>query len=222
MVLKLCAQIVIFVAVGVVIALRVQSNGWGSLIWYFQLVAFFIIRIPYLEQYQTNVITDKWNSNRDKVVNYTVFFVSTLLPVLYLVFGPFSIANYIQPLWAVSLGTSFGIPGIWLVWRSHSDLGQNWSYNVELRDEHSLITNGVYSTVRHPMYTAFFCMSVSQTLLIPNWIIGPLGLIGFLVFYSVRVEAEESLLHQHFGETYAAYCERTDRLIPFKALYSSM
>jgi protein-S-isoprenylcysteine O-methyltransferase Ste14 len=40
---------------------------------------------------------------------------------------------------------------IWLFWRSHADLGRNWSPSLQLREGHELVTEGVYRYVRHPM-----------------------------------------------------------------------
>jgi protein-S-isoprenylcysteine O-methyltransferase Ste14 len=47
---------------------------------------------------------------------------------------------------------------------------------LEVREQHALVTTGVYSRVRHPMYSAW---ALAQALLLPNWIAGPAGLIGF-------------------------------------------
>lgn len=39
---------------------------------------------------------------------------------------------------------------VWLLWRSHADLGRNWSPMLEIRQEQSLATQGVYRLIRHP------------------------------------------------------------------------
>jgi protein-S-isoprenylcysteine O-methyltransferase Ste14 len=44
--------------------------------------------------------------------------------------------------------------GLWLFYRSHADLGTNWSITLEIREQHRLITQGVYRRIRHPMYSA--------------------------------------------------------------------
>ncbi len=48
------------------------------------------------------------------------------------------------------------VAALWLFWRSHADLGRNWSQAFELRKGHELITHGVYRVVRHPMYAAIW------------------------------------------------------------------
>lgn len=50
--------------------------------------------------------------------------------------------------------------GLWLFYRSHADLSTNWSVTLELRENHQLITHGVYRSIRHPMYSAFLLYGV--------------------------------------------------------------
>jgi protein-S-isoprenylcysteine O-methyltransferase Ste14 len=50
---------------------------------------------------------------------------------------------------AGGLGATFMTLAVWLFWRSHADLGRNWSPSLELREGHELVTEGVYRYVRH-------------------------------------------------------------------------
>ena len=76
------------------------------------------------------------------------------------------------------------------------------------------MTNGVYSRLRHPMYSAFWLWALAQVLLLPNWIAGPAGLVGFGTLFFGRVWREERLMMETFGEEYRNYMARTDRVIP--------
>ena len=104
--------------------------------------------------------------------------------------------------------------GLWLFYRSHADLGTNWSLTLEMREGHQLITYGVYRGVRHPMYSALALYSVGQALVIPNWVAGLSNLVAFAVLFALRVGAEERMMAQQFGNEYAAYTARTKRLLP--------
>ena len=53
-----------------------------------------------------------------------------------------------------SIGTVLLGAAIWLFWRSHRDLGKNWSPSLEISAQQTLITHGVYRTIRHPMFNA--------------------------------------------------------------------
>jgi protein-S-isoprenylcysteine O-methyltransferase Ste14 len=104
--------------------------------------------------------------------------------------------------------------GLWLFHRSHADLGTNWSITLEVREQHRLITQGVYRRIRHPMYLALVLYSVGQALVIPNWVAGPSNLIAVAILFALRVGAEERMMVEAFGDKYAAYSAETKRLVP--------
>ena len=85
---------------------------------------------------------------------------------------------------------------------------------LEVRTEHKLVTQGVYKLVRHPMYSAFWLWAIAQALLLPNWVAGPAGLIGFGTLFFLRVGREEQLMIDTFGDEYRNYMKRTARVLP--------
>ncbi len=113
------------------------------------------------------------------------------------------------------LGIAVDSACLWLFHRTHSDLGQNWSVSLDLRERHTLVTTGVYAMIRHPMYTGFWLMALAQVLLLPNWIAGPAGLVGFGILFFGRVGREEEMMIAAFGDEYRAYMRRTWRIIPW-------
>ena len=102
-----------------------------------------------------------------------------------------------------------------LFYRTHRDLGRNWSVSLDLRERHTLVTTGVYALIRHPMYAGFWLMALAQALLLPNWIAGSAGLIGFGVLFFGRVGREEEMMIAAFGDEYSAYMRRTARVVPW-------
>lgn len=54
----------------------------------------------------------------------------------------------------------------------HRALGKNWSMPVIIRDDHTLITNGPYRYVRHPMYSTIFVWALAYFLISANWLVG--------------------------------------------------
>jgi protein-S-isoprenylcysteine O-methyltransferase Ste14 len=112
------------------------------------------------------------------------------------------------------LGILFGAMGLWLFHRSHADLGTNWSLSLEIRQEHQLVTRGVYQHIRHPMYMSILLLGMAQAFLLPNWIGGPLFLLSFLATLPLRLRPEERMMLEKFGDEYAIYVNRTKRLIP--------
>src|SRR5258708_35584211 len=77
-----------------------------------------------------------------------------LLPVVYLFTPWLAFADYHLPIFAQPCGAALMLAALWLFWRSHADLGLNWSQTLELRKGHQLIKQGVYRSIRHPMYAS--------------------------------------------------------------------
>ena len=113
------------------------------------------------------------------------------------------------------LGVAAAAASLWLFYRTHRDLGHNWSVSLDLRERHTLVTTGVYALVRHPMYAGFWLMALAQVLLLPNWIAGPAGLVGFGILYFGRLRREEDMMIAAFGDEYRNYMRRTARVVPW-------
>lgn len=117
--------------------------------------------------------------------------------------------------WGVNaLGVGLALPGLWLFWRSHADLGTYWSPALELREGHQLVTHGVYARIRHPMYAALFLITAAQACFLGNWIAGPSGFIAFGALYLLRIDYEEQMMAEAFASDWSAYSARTGRLLP--------
>jgi protein-S-isoprenylcysteine O-methyltransferase Ste14 len=101
-----------------------------------------------------------------------------------------------------------------LFWRAHADLGRNWSPSLEIGDDHTLVTRGIYHRVRHPMYASFFLYGIAQIMLLPNWIAGPSTIIAFLPLYIIRPPREEQMMIDRFGDEYIEYMNSTGRMLP--------
>jgi len=138
-----------------------------------------------------------------------------LVLTLITIFSPWlKIADYKIPVPLSTIGSVIFICGLWLLWQSHVDLAQNFSPWLYIRNNHSLITSGIYKRIRHPMYLSFCLLALGQALLIPNWIAGPLCLIAFYPFYVFRAEREEEQLTDYFGNEYKEYQKKTGRILP--------
>jgi protein-S-isoprenylcysteine O-methyltransferase Ste14 len=112
------------------------------------------------------------------------------------------------------VGAAIMAAAVWVFWRSHADLGRNWSPSLQLREGHALVVRGVYGSVRHPMYASQWLWGAGQALVLQNWIAGPAGLVLFLPLYLLRVPREERMMLERFGEEYRAYTCRTGRVVP--------
>jgi protein-S-isoprenylcysteine O-methyltransferase Ste14 len=112
------------------------------------------------------------------------------------------------------IGLLLAVASLSMFYLTHRALGRNWSVSLDVREGHQLVTEGVYRRLRHPMYSAFWLWAAAQAFLLPNWIAGFSGLLGFGVLFFGRVGREERLMLETFGNRYRDYMARTARVIP--------
>lgn len=115
---------------------------------------------------------------------------------------------------SIVIGTVLFAASLRLFRITHKALGAMWSHSLDLREDHELVTSGIYEKVRHPMYSAFWLWAVAQPFLLANWVAGLAGIVGFGTLFFLRVGQEEKMMEQQFGEAYRQYCARTKRIIP--------
>jgi protein-S-isoprenylcysteine O-methyltransferase Ste14 len=94
--------------------------------------------------------------------------VGFFVPLIWVASRAFWFAEYALSAGRFVAGVMCIVMGLWLFYRSHADLGTNWSITLEIREQHRLITQGVYRRIRHPMYSALALYSIGQALVIPN------------------------------------------------------
>lgn len=118
------------------------------------------------------------------------------------------------PGWLRWVGLGIALAGFALLQWSHLALGQNWSDQPRLMQEQRLITSGPYRWIRHPIYTAFLLIMGAIFFLSANWFIGLLWFGASALDILSRIQFEEALLAEHFGESYRVYMQKTGRLLP--------
>jgi protein-S-isoprenylcysteine O-methyltransferase Ste14 len=150
----------------------------------------------------------------EKLLLVAVVLSVYLLPILYLFTSLLSFADYRFPVYVPWIGAALILASLWLFWRSHADLGQNWSVSLEVREGHQLVTRGVYRAVRHPMYGSIWLWALAQTMLLENWLAGSSVLVAFGAMYFIRTPREEKLMREKFGDDYREYMRRNGRLFP--------
>lgn len=122
--------------------------------------------------------------------------------------------NHQTNLIIIAIGIAMLIGALILFRKTHKALGKMWSHSLDLRDGHKLVTKGIYEKVRHPMYSAFWLWAVALPFVINNWIAGFSGIVGFGTLYFLRVDQEEKMMENEFGEEYREYSKNTKRIIP--------
>ncbi len=173
-----------------------------------------VIRRLATRQYRRHSATVNRETWLDKLLLMLASVGMILVPFFYLLTPRLDFADYCLPTWAGLIGAAVFAVSLWLLWRSHADLGDHWSPYLEIREEHSLVTQGVFRHIRHPMYAAHWLWGIAQALLLQNWGAGFSMIVCFLPLYLVRVASEEEMMFERFGEEYRSYMNRTGRVIP--------
>ncbi|MEL6277248.1 MAG: protein-S-isoprenylcysteine O-methyltransferase [Pseudomonadota bacterium] len=205
---------VVFFGLVVAALFRWRTLGWPPLVWLTGSLMIAVIRAPYARTTGDNVITSDRKDLSESVLLAAMFLAMGWLPLIHLATGVFGFADYHLAPVASYVGASLQPPFLLLFWRSHADLGKNWSATLEIREDHSLITDGVYAHMRHPMYAAIWLGVIAQPLLVQNWVAGFLVFPVFLAMYLIRTPREEAMMRDQFGEAYDRYAARTGRILP--------
>jgi protein-S-isoprenylcysteine O-methyltransferase Ste14 len=187
----------------------------AKLIWFAGVVGWFAIRYPYQRRSARLAVVRSTGGLRDRTLLIIAGLCQFGLPIFYIATGQPGFADYpFNPVqgW---LGLVILIAALALFRVTHKQLGRNWSISLETRQRHTLVTDGVYAYVRHPMYSSFFLSALAQAALLPNWIAGPAGLVGIAVLFVFRVRREEAMMVETFGQSYVDYMRRSARIVPW-------
>ena len=177
-------------------------------------IAYLTIRGVFARRTKANQLVVRRVDALEKALLALVIPTSSLLPLLYLFTPWLAFTDYRLPAIAPWCGAALMLAAIWLFWRSHADLGQNWSVTLELRKGHQLVRHGVYRSIRHPMYASIFLWSLAQGLMLQNWLAGWSAFVTFSLMYLLRTPREEQMMCEFLGQEYRDYMRVTGRLFP--------
>ena len=151
----------------------------GKIAWIIGIVTWYLVRVPFERRAKRVRVVGNSRSATERLGLAAATAGLGAVPALYVATGFPAWADHPARTWAVVLGAIVYASALWLFRRSHRDLGRNWSITLQIRDQHQLVSNGIYGLIRHPMYTSFWLMAAGQALLLPNWVAGLAGFIGF-------------------------------------------
>lgn len=187
----------------------------GEIVWVLGVVTWYVVRYPFERRAKRVAVLTDGSSHSETIGLASALFGLAILPAIYVATGVPRWADHPTNVWLVAFGALIYIFALWVFRRSHKDLGRNWSITLQIREKHKLVQAGVYSAIRHPMYTSFLLMGLSQAFLLQNWVAGLSGLIGFAVLFFLRVGNEERMMLEAFGPEYRIYMRKTKKIIPY-------
>ena len=188
-----------------------MSDTSFTILYFIFMFAASIIRGVYSKKFKQN---REYADKLDGFLTILPVFGMFIFPLIYALTSWLDFANYQLPGWSGWIGAAIFAISLWVLWRSHADLGRQWSVKVEIQEEHKLITDGIFRYIRHPMYAAHILWGIAQPLLLWNWIAGLSMLVMIFPLYFYRVPKEEIMMVDEFGDEYRHYMDRTGRVFP--------
>jgi protein-S-isoprenylcysteine O-methyltransferase Ste14 len=94
-------------------------------------------------------------------------------------------------------------------------LGKHFTATVQLQKGHELITKGPYGIIRHPSYLGALIALIGSAVFLNSSAGTVTAIAAMMVAYFIRIDAEEKMLLNSFGNTYREYQKNTKKLIPF-------
>ena len=79
----------------------------------------------------------------------------------------------------------------------------------------SLVTEGLYRWVRHPMYLGILIFQIGATLAMESALLLVATIVYAIPFTIARIVAEEHVLIQGLGDQYRSFVSRVPALVPF-------
>lgn len=184
-----------------------------KLIYFIELVLISVVRSLGTTKYR-KLTTAKDRTTKLDMIMLGINGLAMIVPLVYVFSKVFNFADYFLPDWLRWIGVVLFAGAAVLLWKTHQDLGRNWTPTLGLREEHTLVTEGIFKYIRHPMYSAHLLWAVALPLILTNWIAGFSFLIAQIPLFLLRVGAEEQMMLDQFGDQYRDYMKNTGRLFP--------
>ncbi len=89
------------------------------------------------------------------------------------------------------------------------ELGEHFAVRVTIKKDHKLVTSGIYSLIRHPLYFGILLVYASFPLLLGLWWVALLFTVPSAISIFARVNVEEKALSDFFGKAWQKHVKKT-------------
>ena len=90
--------------------------------------------------------------------------------------------------------------------------GRSFRVGIDVDHLAKLVTTGMFSFSRNPIYVGFAFVLLGQFLIFPNWVLLIYLMAGIWLFHR-QVLREEEFLRKHYGQEYVEYSKRVRRYL---------
>ena len=124
--------------------------------------------------------------------------------------------KYLLPFWYLEndtlskVGWGFLIISLIVVWIAQSQMANSWRIGIDEKNKTKLITKGLFSISRNPIFLGIMMANIGLFLVIPNaftLLVISLSTISI----NTQIRLEEAFLKQEFENEYEAYSKKAKR-----------
>ena len=152
--------------------------------------------------------------------NGKVFTVITFMELVVVGIYAFKIEwyKYLLPFWYIEneilsiIGWGFLIISLIIVWIAQSHMANSWRIGIDEKNKTKLVTKGLFSISRNPIFLGIMLANIGLFLIIPNaftLLIISLSTISI----NTQIRLEEDFLKLEFGNDYLKYSKKVRRWI---------
>ncbi len=193
----------------------------GVYLFFFLLVYFFFVFFlrSYLLWKRTGINPLTFNTSDDAhSYNGKVFaFISLLEFVVVLIYAfKNEWYQYLLPFWYLEhdylkyIGWGLLVLSLILVWVAQSQMANSWRVGIDENNKTELITNGLFSISRNPVFLGIMIANIGLFFIIPNAF--TLLIISLsTTSINTQIRLEEDFLKSSHGEVYRDYLKRVRR-----------
>lgn len=132
---------------------------------------------------------------------------------LYLFREPASLGIWSLPPGVTALGWSLLVAGLMLVVVAQRQMGASWRVGIDPTQPTGLVTHGLFSRVRNPIFTGMLGSALGLVAVMPSaWTL--LGWLFLVYVLGLQVRLEEAHLLTLHGARYRDYAARVGRFLP--------
>jgi protein-S-isoprenylcysteine O-methyltransferase Ste14 len=133
---------------------------------------------------------------------------------------PLVLADVLEPIESLDTAAAhiagFVLAGVGIIgtFAAQMAMGSSWRIGVDPAERTELVSGGIFSVCRNPIYTSMVIAWIGLALLVPTWLSIASIAVGIAAFeIQVRLIEEPHMIRTH-GEPYLAWARRVGRFVP--------
>jgi protein-S-isoprenylcysteine O-methyltransferase Ste14 len=124
--------------------------------------------------------------------------------------------KFLLPFWYLENGILFKIGwgllilSLIVVWISQTQMANSWRIGIDEKNKTDLVTNGMFSISRNPIFLGIMIANIGLFMIIPNAFTLVIILLS-TTSINTQIRLEEAFLKQEFGNDYLDYMKKVRR-----------